>query len=177
MTKPRVKRYPPLEVRFWQKVDIGGLDDCWGWVGCLNKAGYGSFRVDNKTCIAHRVSYCLANNLDIRDLLWDTVVMHSCDMPSCCNPRHLSAGTQLENVADMISKGRRYDFSGENNPACVLPNDDAVRLLRVWRSGGRTLTSLAQEFGIGRSTVQRIVTGYRKVIEPKRITRTPLPKE
>lgn len=34
------------------------------------------------------------------------VPMHSCDVPECINPEHLSVGTQSDNVQDAIRKGR-----------------------------------------------------------------------
>jgi hypothetical protein len=52
--------------------------------------------------MAHRWSWTLANG-PIPDGM---VVMHRCDNPPCVNPGHLSLGTQLENIADRVSKGR-----------------------------------------------------------------------
>ncbi len=35
------------------------------------------------------------------------VAMHKCDTPQCVEPSHLIAGTQGENIADCIAKGRQ----------------------------------------------------------------------
>ena len=32
--------------------------------------------------------------------------MYSCDNRRCCNPKHLSVGTNRENALDMMRKGR-----------------------------------------------------------------------
>lgn len=35
-------------------------------------------------------------------------VLHSCDVPTCVNPDHLSLGTNNDNIADRDAKGRNY---------------------------------------------------------------------
>ena len=88
--------------RFWDKVDVGLDDECWNWTA-FKRAGYGRFRFNGKIYDAHRFAWLLMNG-EIPDGM---VVLHSCDNPSCCNLKHLSLGTQKENVADCIEKGRR----------------------------------------------------------------------
>ncbi len=75
---------------------------CWTWTGSLGKWGYGHFRVDSKTMLAHRVSWMLHNG-EIPNGLF---VCHHCDNPKCVNPEHLFLGTHQDNIDDMMSKGR-----------------------------------------------------------------------
>lgn len=60
-------------------------------------------RVDGRNVRAHRIALIR----DGADPGPAVKVLHSCDNPPCCNPRHLSFGTQADNITDMHSKGRR----------------------------------------------------------------------
>ena len=100
---PRKRReYPPFEQRFWAKVLK--TPSCWLWQGATAGRGYGVFGTNRDGLMyAHRFSYELHCG-PIGDGL---VILHTCDTPNCVNPVHLVAGTQRENVLDMIKKGRR----------------------------------------------------------------------
>jgi hypothetical protein len=95
-----------LIARFWAKVDKRGPDECWPWIGAKNPFGYGKISNGKRgvQAKAHRVAYEIAVGLPPGDL----VVRHKCDNPPCVNPSHLEAGTQADNVHDMVSRGRHY---------------------------------------------------------------------
>ena len=97
----------PRHIRnFWCKVDKGDGDGCWEWTGATQSKGYGSFSINGKTYNAHRISFAIHNGY-----MPTLNVLHSCDNRKCVRPDHLREGTQLENVQDMIERGRA-DMSG-----------------------------------------------------------------
>ena len=69
---------------------------CWEWQYSTDLAGYGfvchRFWGSIKA-YSHRLMYITLHG----DIPNDKVIMHKCDNPKCCNPEHLSIGTQKEN--------------------------------------------------------------------------------
>lgn len=97
----------PPSIRFWKYVDKSG--DCWIWTGARYPAGYGAFGPKGTGAMgAHRYSWMLAHG-EIPDGL---SVLHKCDVRCCVNPAHLFLGTQKDNIADMVAKGRRRGRTG-----------------------------------------------------------------
>lgn len=82
-------------------------------------------------------------------------VCHSCDNIICVNPDHLWLGTQLENMQDMIRKGRRASAKGKNNPNCKLSKSD-VEAIRDSRRRGDPVRAIAGEFGVTKTHVYRL---------------------
>lgn len=142
---------PSVSARFWMKVHKG--DGCWTWTAARDKNGYGFFRMNGKQCHAHRVAWILQNG-QIRDGLW---VLHKCDNPPCVNPSHLFLGTVLDNHHDMDSKHRRVITRGENNYLAKLTEVEARAIIRA----EGTQQSIAEIFGVARTTVSRIKAGVR----------------
>ena len=93
--------------RFLNKITksegLGPCGDCWEWTAGLDGKGYGAFAVKGRMVQAHKYSYSLFKG-SIPDGLF---VLHSCDNRKCVNPKHLSLGTNADNVHDMLSKGRQ----------------------------------------------------------------------
>lgn len=87
--------------RLWDKVDIRGDNECWPWKGGKTDRGYGRFHVRSvngvsKMAYPHRwVWEAFSGQLLKPGLVIDHV---GCENTSCCNPAHLSAVTQGQNV-------------------------------------------------------------------------------
>jgi hypothetical protein len=105
LRKPQVSRYDPddhLAERFWKRVDRKGADECWPWTGPVSQRGYGMITLRSKPVRATHI----AMKLDGRDRPDGLHALHTCDNPVCVNPSHLWWGTHVENMHDMIAKGR-----------------------------------------------------------------------
>jgi hypothetical protein len=109
---PQIRRQLPNGTPTADKIDIIGWtvaeSGCWEWngrQGVRNGTVYG--RVDDEQQVArlaHRIAYVKW----VGPLDDDLVLMHRCDNPICINPEHLEPGTQAENLADMMQKGRAF---------------------------------------------------------------------
>lgn len=82
------------------------------------------------------------------------VVMHTCDNPACCNPKHLRIGTQKENVQDALLKGRR-----PQNPDTVskIKAEDAISILTI--ESNISSRKLAKKYGVTRHAIELIRSG------------------
>lgn len=150
------RRGVPLADRFWAKVDRRSPGECWNWLASLDSRGYGNFGVRRGDRFvmhrAHRVAWELEYNAD---LAAGVVLCHSCDNRRCVNPAHLFAGTQRDNMADCVSKGRLGDRAGERNPRAKLTAESAAAI----RSSALPLSKLSALYGVAKSTVAAVKAG------------------
>jgi len=142
--------------RFWEKVDQSdGPDACWLWIGGLGSTGYGYIWVSGMMQTAPRTAWTLANG-PITDGLH---VLHTCDNRPCVNPAHLFLGTNADNIADRVRKGRSSRIRGERAGRAKLTEKEvaAIRLLHTEEHLG--CRRLGQRFGVHYNTVQAILNG------------------
>lgn len=143
------------EQRFWSKVEVRGQDECWPWLACFRKDGYGAFRLNLGSGVyplvgAHQAAFMFSGKVT------EKVVRHTCDNRWCCNPNHLVGGTQSENLEDMRIRGRENRYK-------KYPDSVVLLVREKYASGGYTYLSLGQELNIPKTTIQSLITGTRKV--------------
>jgi len=142
--------------RIFSRVEQNG--DCLLWKGPKTSDGYGSIGIGRSTNKrVHRVVWELSHG----EIPKGKLVCHSCDTPLCVNVNHLFLGTPRDNTQDMIRKGRDYRPRGENHPNAKV-NDAQVAAIRYWRSQGRTLSAIADSFGISFQRVSALCKGERQ---------------
>jgi len=130
---------------------------CWVWMAAKINSGYGVIGIRNVTSglsrnkLVHRVSAWIFKRFDIVSNL---LILHRCDNKLCFNPEHLFIGTQQDNIDDMWAKGRGPN---QHHPR-KLTQSKVRRIRRMYHSGRWTNRSLGSHLGLGKSTIQAIVT-------------------
>ena len=157
---PLPKGTQTTEERFWKHVQKSE-DGCWLWMGHRNKKSqYGIFGVGSRTdgtrrvVLAHRFIYELKHG----KLPGPHIkVCHTCDNHPCVRDDHFFVGTQADNIADMITKGRDRKLSGEHHPCAKITASDAENIRLIYAAGGVTQTVLAARFGLTQGHINNIL--------------------
>lgn len=152
-----------IKQAYWSRVDKHGPNECWPWKGCTNQGGYGRFSFNflekENEFIASRLALIYEYNRDIEP---GKFALHSCiENRKCCNPNHLRAGTQLENIHEMIQQGRKVVARGERNRHAKLTTEKVIEIRRLYALGNLSHYDLGPMFGVDRATISRVVN--RKV--------------
>lgn len=140
-----------LSEKYETKVVRRGPDACWGWNGAKQRTGHGLIALGRTSTTAHRVSWMLHHG-DPSDLY----VLHACDNPPCTNPNHLYLGTHRDNMRDAVMRSEAYR---NRDTGRGRRRDYDVALIRERVAAGESQQAVADDLGIGQSTVSRIVRG------------------
>lgn len=139
--------------RFWIKVDKKKEDECWNWTASKNQEGYGQFKIDDKMVKSHRFVYELLNG-KIED---DLFVLHTCDNPACCNPKHLYLGTQQDNMSDMVNKKRSNKLKGEQHGRSLLNWEQVNEIRELYLTRKYDQNQLSLKYDMSQSNISDIL--------------------
>jgi hypothetical protein len=142
--------YEPLATRLWRRVNKPATG-CWVWTGYCNKKGYGVIGVHaNKIDLVHRVVWRLQHG----DIPEGAKVLHKCDNPPCV--RHLFLGTQLDNIKDMVNKGRARGPKSETVHTARLTWND-VQCIRQQSIVHGSIARLARHYNVSRHAIWCVI--------------------
>lgn len=168
-----------VEERFWSKVLK--TPTCWLWTGVTVRDGYGQFYFRDgqlrRQWPAHRYSYQLENG----PIPFGMLVLHKCDNPPCVRPDHLFTGTQADNIADCISKGRRRITFGSAKSHAVINESVALQIKTMHDESSKekgTKARISRVLGVDRHIVCRVLNGQswvRALLGAQLISVLPLP--
>jgi HNH endonuclease len=156
-----LERAREQQARFFGKIRViaGG---CHLWQAGKDKDGYGKFQITGrgkrspgdrpvqKHVRAHRLAWELRHGPVPPGL----VLRHSCDTEACCNPEHLAPGTQGENRADCVRRGR--EPRGVQKPQATI-TEEKVREIRSLAATGLRAPDIARRAGVTRAVADQIL--------------------
>lgn len=107
---------------------------CLEWTGCRDRDGYGRIGFNRKVALTHRVAWELTNG----PIPPGMKVLHHCDNPPCCDAEKcLFLGTDADNAADKVSKGRQRSGGREKKTHCPQDHDYSETNTYVTTEGKR----------------------------------------
>lgn len=155
---------PAIE-RVLDKVIPIPFSGCWIFMGATNHFGYGIAGTGGRgepVDRVHRIAYKYFKG----EIPKGMFVCHTCDIPSCCNPDHLFLGTNQDNVNDMVKKKRNSKpprnphIVGSAHPGAKLTEDQVLEIRDLYRKG-ITQKILAEQYGVARQSISKIVNNKR----------------
>lgn len=172
MTKKSGGQVQPVQPRLDAKSTPVPFVGCRLWYGPSVPRGYGVLSVGGRQVYTHRAAW----EQRFGAIPSGMFVLHRCDNPACINTDHLFIGTPLDNMRDMIAKGRqdymsnkrrgsdhphvgKGRFKNEKNPAAKLTWEQVNQIRARYQRGVTRQVDIARDFGIRQAQVSSILRG------------------
>lgn len=128
---------------------------CFLWTGARSGSGYGSLAWNGEKAGAHQFAWIASHG----PIPPGQHVCHKCDNRLCVNPSHLFLGTNADNVADKVRKGRVPSGLANGNSKLSQEQKIAIRIAPSSPGIGRRL---AAEYGVSPSLISALrFAGHR----------------
>jgi len=148
MTAKIKRRHAPKHWSLRQRLDGKSEWDpntgCQLWFAAQGRDGYPKMGWFGKMMKATRLSLMDATG----ERGEGKMALHSCDTPLCINPNHLRWGTQSDNVADMVARGRMKPAKAYRK---ITPEEE--RAIISMHNDGATSRDIARDLGRSRCAV------------------------
>ena len=128
-----------LPARIESKIMPEPNSGCWVWLGGTNQKNYG--HIWSSELKRHERAHRMVYQILVGAIPAGKQLLHTCDNPYCVNPDHMFVGSNAQNRADSVAKGRHA--KGESCGLAKL-TEDQVRQIR--RSSG-SAAYIGKQFG------------------------------
>lgn len=135
-----------IKDRIKKNVSINADTGCWEWQKYRNEAGYGRITYNGVKWSVHRLSYMV-----FVGPVEGNLILHRCDNPCCCNPKHLYAGNHSDNHKDVIRRDRRDKTRHTKN---ILDRKTAILAFKLLKT--KSNKEISDILGVGVSSICNI---------------------
>lgn len=122
--------------RLWAKI-VKQSTPCWTWIGGRAEGGYGKFKIEYRTAIAHRVVYEILHGPIPEGMTLD----HGCKNILCVNPDHMEVVTAVVNSQRIVNSNRGktecpsgHEYNAENTIYTKQRSGAKHRICRICRN-------------------------------------------
>jgi hypothetical protein len=131
---------------------------CWLYKPTISiKDRYGKHRMlSGERIAAHRFAYTLW-----KGYIGNLCVLHTCDTPRCCNPKHLFLGTLKNNSQDRENKQRGNRPIGEKHYASKLTEKLVLEMRLERKEKGTTYREFSERYGVHISSIEAAIGGRK----------------